>query len=97
VSLQSLCILRQLSRWSSKLCNFLEKDTQRRDNRVAIDMCIADSSMCIEHIINPVQHRVKIIIGLKIEDSMKLIRGSLYMKFDFNRGVRLVNVDQSVA
>jgi hypothetical protein len=53
--------------------------------------------MCTEHIINLVQHRVKIIIWLKIEGSMKPIKGSHHMKYSFNGDVRSVNVDRSVA
>jgi hypothetical protein len=87
----------RLSRQISKLSNFSEKGIQRRDGRVAADTCIADSSMCIEHIINPVQHRVKIIRRLKIEGSVKPIRGTRCMKSSFNGGVRSVNVDRSVA
>jgi hypothetical protein len=44
----------------------LEKGTHRCDDRAAIDTCIADSSMCIEYIINPVRHWVKLIKRLKI-------------------------------
>jgi hypothetical protein len=62
-----------VSRLSSKLFNFLEKGTQRRDSRAAIDMCIADSSMYIEYIINPVRHQVKLIRCLKNEGSMMSI------------------------
>jgi hypothetical protein len=73
------------------------ESTQRCDGRAAINTCIVDSSVCIEYIINPVQHWVKIIKGLKIEGIMKPIRGSQHMKFGFNGGVRSVNADRSVA
>jgi hypothetical protein len=56
-----------LSRRTSKLSNFSLKGTQWRDGRAAVDTHIVDSSLCIEYIINLVQHRVKIIRGLKIE------------------------------
>jgi hypothetical protein len=49
----------RLSRQSSKLSNFSEKGTHRHDGRATINTCIAESSMCIEHIINLVQHWVK--------------------------------------
>jgi hypothetical protein len=54
---------------------------------VQLSTRVADSSMCIEHIINPVRHQVKLIIRLKIEGSMKPISGTRYMKSSFNRGV----------
>jgi hypothetical protein len=61
----------RLFKQSIKLSNFLEKGTQIRDGHAAIDVCIADSSMCIEHIIIPVRHRVRLIRRLKIEGSVK--------------------------
>jgi hypothetical protein len=85
----------RLSRRSSKLFNFLEKGTQRRDGRATIDMCIVDLLMCIKHIINPLQHRLKIIRRLRIEGSMKPIRKSQCIKSGFNGGVRSVNADRS--
>jgi hypothetical protein len=63
----------------------------------AQDTCIVDSSMCIEYIINPVQHPIKITRMLKIEGSMKPIRRTQGMKSDINEGVRSVNADRSVA
>jgi hypothetical protein len=36
--------------------------------------------MCIEYIINPLQHQVRLIETLKTEDSMKSISGSQCMK-----------------
>jgi hypothetical protein len=42
--------------------------------------CVADSSRCEEHIINPLQHRKEHIQAVKIEDSMKPIGGSQRMK-----------------
>jgi hypothetical protein len=68
------------------------ESTLRCDGRAAIDTCIADSSMRIKHIINPMQHWIKITRRLKIEGSMKPIRRTQCMKFDFNRGVPSVNV-----
>jgi hypothetical protein len=35
-----------------------------------------DSSRCMEHIINPLQHRVKYVKVVKTEGSMKLISRS---------------------
>jgi hypothetical protein len=57
-------IVHQLSRQSGKLSNFLEKKgTQRHDIHTIIDTYIMDSSMCIEHIINSVLHRIEIPEG----------------------------------
>jgi hypothetical protein len=36
--------------------------------------CIVDLSMCIKHIINQVQHRIRIIQKLKIKGSTKPVR-----------------------
>jgi hypothetical protein len=87
----------QLSKQTTKLSNFSEKDTQRCDDCAAADTCIVDSSMCIKHIINPVNHRVKIIRRLKIKGSVKPIRRTRYMKYDLNEGVQSVNADRLVA
>jgi hypothetical protein len=46
----------QLSRRSSKLFNFLEKRYIEGVTAVQQSTRVADSSMCIEHIINPVLH-----------------------------------------
>jgi hypothetical protein len=89
--------VRRLSRQSSKLSNFSEKGTHGRDDRAVIDTCIADSSMCIEHIINPVRHWIRLIRRLMIEGSMKPNSGARCMKSYVNRGVRTVNADQPVA
>jgi hypothetical protein len=86
-----------LSKRTSKLSNFSEKGTQRRDDGAAIDICIADSSMCIEYIINPVRHRVRLIRRLKIEGSMKPNNEIRCINSSVNGGVRSVNVDQLVA
>jgi hypothetical protein len=53
--------------------------------------------MCIEHIINPVRHRVRLIKRLKIEGSVKPNSRTRCMKSGVNGGVRSVNVDQPVA
>jgi hypothetical protein len=55
-----------------------------------MDTCITNTSICIEHIINSVQHQIKITRRLKIEGSMKLIRTTQGMKSDFNEGIRSV-------
>jgi hypothetical protein len=78
--------MHQLSRRSIKLSNFLEKCTQRRDDHAAINTCV-DSSMCIEHIINLVRHRVKLIKRLKIEGSVKPVSETLCMKSGLNGAV----------
>jgi hypothetical protein len=41
---------------------------------------VADSSRCVEHIINPLQHRERHVKAVKTEDSMKPISGSQRMK-----------------
>jgi hypothetical protein len=48
---------------------------------------VADSSMCIEHIINPVRHRVKLIERLKIEGNVKPISETRCMKPSLNGGI----------
>jgi hypothetical protein len=83
----TLKIMHQLSRRSSKLANFSEKATQIHDGDATLDLYIADSSMCIEHIINPAQLQIKITRRLKIEGCMKSIRRIQSMKSDFNRCV----------
>jgi ABC-type antimicrobial peptide transport system permease subunit len=60
------------------------------DGCAVIDACVMDSSMYIEHIINPMQHRIKVTRTLKIESSVKLMRRTQCMKIGFNRGVRSV-------
>jgi hypothetical protein len=37
---------------------------------------VVDSSMCVEHIINTLQHREKHVKAVKTEDSIKSISGS---------------------
>jgi hypothetical protein len=69
-----------LSRWSSKLSNFSVKSAQRCAGRAASDTCVADSSRFIEHIINPLQHRIKVVRRLKTEDSLMRFQESLCMK-----------------
>jgi hypothetical protein len=41
---------------------------------------ITDSSRCVEHIINPLQHQEKHFNAVKIEDSMKPTSGFQHMK-----------------
>jgi hypothetical protein len=71
--------VRRLSRRSSKLSNYQEK-VHRDVTFVLLLTCVADSSRCEEHIINPLQHRKEHIQAVKIEDSMKPIGGSQRMK-----------------
>jgi hypothetical protein len=66
---------------------FQKKGTQRRDGRAAIDMYVAHSSMCIKHIINPVQHRKRFIRRLKNKGSVKPNSETRCMKSGLNRGV----------
>jgi hypothetical protein len=62
-----------------------------------MDTSIVDSSICIEYIMNSMQHWIQITRMIKIEGSMKLIRRTQGMKPGFISGVRLVNTDRSVA
>jgi hypothetical protein len=52
----------------------------RCDAHVAFDTCVVDSSRFIEHIINLLQHRVKVIRRLKTEDGLVQFQESLCMK-----------------
>jgi hypothetical protein len=47
---------------------------------VQLSTRVAESSRCKEHVMNPLQHRVKLIKAVKTEDSMELINGSQYLK-----------------
>jgi hypothetical protein len=88
------CIVRRLSRRPSKLLNFSEKGTLRRDGHAAIDMC------CGLINVYQIHHQPSVASGetyQKIEDSMKPINGTRCMKSGLNEGVRSVSVDQSVA
>jgi hypothetical protein len=69
----------RLSRRLSKLSNCSEK-VHRDVIAMQLSTRVVDSSRCIEHIINPLQHRVKLIKEVKTEDRMKLISGSQCMK-----------------
>jgi hypothetical protein len=71
--------VRRLSRWSSKLCNYSEK-VHKDVTAMQLLTCVAGSSKCEEHIINPQQHQKEHIRAVKIEDSMKPIAGSQRMK-----------------
>jgi hypothetical protein len=86
--------MRRLSRRSSKLSNFLEKGTQRRDGRATCDTCCGLVSVYQTH----QQHSVTLgETYQKIEDSVKLINGTQCMKSVFNGGVRSVSADQPVS
>jgi hypothetical protein len=61
------------------MSNFLEKGTQRPNDHTTVVTCIIDSSIWIEHIINSVNHRVKII------------RRTQCMKSGSNGGIRSMN------
>jgi hypothetical protein len=80
-SLESLrmMVMRRLSRWSRKLSNYLEK-VDRNVTAMQLSTRTVDSSRCIEHIINPLQHWVKHVKAIKTKDSMKLIKRSQCMK-----------------
>jgi hypothetical protein len=77
--LQELGVVCQLSRWASKLSNYSKK--VRRDViAMQLSTRVADSSRCIEHIINTLKDQVKLINVVNTEDNMKPISGSQYMK-----------------
>jgi hypothetical protein len=50
------------------------------DDRAALDTCVADSSRFIKHIINSLQHRVKVIRRLKTKEGLMQFQESLCMK-----------------
>jgi hypothetical protein len=77
--LREPCVMHWLSRRSSKLSNCIEK-VHRDMTVVQLSTHIVDSSRCIEHIINTLQHRVKHVKVVKTEDSTKPISGSQCMK-----------------
>jgi hypothetical protein len=54
----------------------LFRERYRDVTTVQLSTRVADSSICIEHIINPVRHRVKLIRRLKIEGNVKLVSGT---------------------
>jgi hypothetical protein len=94
---QKLCIVHQFSSGSSNSSSFREQSTKRHDDHTIMDTCILGSSIFIEHIINLVQHRIRTIQRLKIDDNINLIKRSRSMKLGFNEGIRSVSVDRSVA
>jgi hypothetical protein len=67
--------MRRLSRRSSKLSNYPKK-VQRDVTVMQLSTHVVDSSRCMEHIINPLQHWVKYVKVVKTEGSMKLINRS---------------------
>jgi hypothetical protein len=69
----------QLFRRSSQLSNYPEK-AHRDVTATQILTRVADSSRCVEHIINPLQHRVNHVKAVQIEDNMKSIGESQHMK-----------------
>jgi hypothetical protein len=73
------CIVHRLSRWSSKLSNCPEK-VHGDVTTTQLLTRVADSSRCVESIINQLQHRVKHVKILQIEDSIKPIGESQRMK-----------------
>jgi hypothetical protein len=53
-------IVSQLSRGTINSFNFGEQSTKRHDDRAVMDMCIMESSIFLEHIINPIHQRIRI-------------------------------------
>jgi hypothetical protein len=60
-------------------CPTFQRKVHRDVTVVQLSTRVADSSMCIEHIINLVWHQVKLTIRLKIEGSVKPISGTRCM------------------
>jgi hypothetical protein len=84
----------RLSRWPSKMHNFLEKGTQRRDSRAVGDTYCRLINVYRTH------HQpsaTSIETYQKIEDSVKPISGTGCMKSEFNGGVRSVSADQPIS
>jgi hypothetical protein len=80
-SFRELCIVRRLSRRSSKPSNFLEKGTLRCDGRAAIDPCCGLINVYQTH------HQPNMTSDetyQKIEGSMKPINRTRCMKYGFN-------------
>jgi hypothetical protein len=71
--------MHRLSRRSSKLSNYLEK-VHRDVATSQLLTCVADSSRCIEHISNLLQHQEKHVKAVKTEGGMKLISRSQHIK-----------------
>jgi hypothetical protein len=88
--------MRRLSSWLSKLSNCTEK-VHRDVATVHLSTRVANSSRFIEHIINPLQHRVKHIKAVKTEDSMKSINGFQCIKLGSTKASDQVFADRSVA
>jgi hypothetical protein len=55
--------------------------------------CVVNSSRCVEHIINPLQHREKYVKAVKTDGSMKPINGSQQSQVQLRR---LNSICQSV-
>jgi hypothetical protein len=88
VSFRESDIVRRLPRWSSKLSNFSEKGTQRRDSRATIDTCCGLVNVYQTH------HQPSVTSGetcQNIEGSVKPISRTRCMKSGFNGGVRSVS------
>jgi hypothetical protein len=80
----------RLSRRSSKLSSYPEK-VHKEVMVVQLLTHVVDSSMCEEHIINPLQHQKEHIRVVKIEEHIPA------HKVKFNQSIRSVLADQSVA
>jgi hypothetical protein len=79
VTLQKSCVVRQLPRRSSKQSNCPEK-VHRDVTAAQLLTHVADSLRCVQHIINPLQCRVKHLKTIQIKDSMKPINEFQHMK-----------------
>jgi hypothetical protein len=86
--------VRQLSKRLSKLPSFLEKGTQRCDDRATDDTCCGLVNGYRTH------HQPSVTLGetyQKIEGGAKPINGTRCVKFGFNGGVQPVSVDQPIS
>jgi hypothetical protein len=71
--------MHRLSKRSSKLSN-CPKKVDRDVTTARLLTRAVDSSRCVEHIINLLQHREKHVKAVKTEGSMKSISGSQHIK-----------------
>jgi hypothetical protein len=71
--------MHQLSRWPSKLFNCPEK-VHKDVTAAELLTRVVNSSRCVEHIMNPLQHQVKHIKAIQIKGSMKSISESQRMR-----------------
>jgi hypothetical protein len=90
------CIMRQLSRRSSKQSSFSVKGTHKTW-RPCSSWHVLQTYQCVSNTSSTQRSiRKKMIRELKIGDSVKQIEGTRCMRLGSNRGVRSMNVDHSI-